>query len=57
MFLNFELPKNLRRIQKLSDQCFSCDVSDKHFVNPIPNNQHFYLRTEKEVFEILEHLL
>ena len=46
-------------MKKQSDQgplCLLC-YSDKHFVNTIPDIKlTFYLRTEKEVFGILEHL-
>ena len=31
-------------------------IADKRFVNSIHDNPTFYLRAEREVFEILEHL-
>ena len=43
--------------QKQSDQSLRCCYSEKHFVNSIPENQHFSWEQKENVFEILEHCL
>ena len=42
-------------LMKQSDQVFPVCCSTKHFVNPSPDNQNFYLRTERvKCLKILE---